>query len=274
MLTSRHPQGAVVVGTPMKAGTWLIRKILSDLLGLECREPPMIKPMDQEDPKNVIPDPNYIYSWHFMPSLATQNKLEQADARVIFVVRNIYAMTLSMYHHFADNIDWDIGRGADKQAVFSGLSKEEGIFRIIDGRGKKEIDGFNWDGVGRYLRQIALMLDFAKRYPCCVLSFEQLVTDKAASLQLLCQYLGMECSQDLLGQIETSSSFKTMKRDAEKRGQGSHFRSGALNEYREVLSDAHHCAIEDLCREFAPELPILAKEIGLQHILDWDNRIS
>ena len=124
----------IVMSSVFKSGTWLLRYILESLTGFSYIEPLTENgPMDPSDPDLIAIKPNHFYSWHFIPSTDIQNKLIKINAKPIFLVRNIYSLAVSMYYHFANNIDHELGKGANKHLYFSKIDKNTGLHQIISG---------------------------------------------------------------------------------------------------------------------------------------------
>lgn len=268
MNTLNKSDSPIVVGTPLKCGTWMIRQIISGMTGLPWFEPALVKGIDPSDPANIVFKTDAFYSWHFVPVAEIQRELIENDARSIFVVRNIYAMTLSMYHHFADNIDWEIGRGANKSDFFASLSKDEGISRIIC---RRQSDGFNWQGIGGQLFQMQKMLEFAAAGSALILTFEQLVEDKAVCVRRCAEFLSLELTEQQIEAICLDSAFSTMQKKAESDGGGSHFRAGLTKGYFDSISAENKELIQEQLDRSAPELAGYAAKLGIPFITDWHN---
>lgn len=269
MNTLIKPVAPIVVGTPLKCGTWMVRQIITGITGLPWFEPEIFKGIDPSDPANIVLKTDAFYSWHFVPEAEIQSKLTENGARSIFVVRNIYAMTLSMYHHFADNIDWEIGRGANKADFFANLSKDEGISRVVC---RSQVDGFNWLGIGGQLYQMQKMLEFAAAGHALILTFEQLVEDKAVCVRRCADYLGLALTDSQVAAVCLDSEFSTMQKKAESDGGGSHFRAGLTKGYFDSISPRNKDLIQEQLGRSAPELAGYAAKLGIPFITDWHNR--
>jgi len=251
----------IVISSIFKSGTWLLRSILERLTGLQPVEP-VIGPgdMKHDDPQLVFAQEGCFYSWHFVPVPAIQEKLIDMDARVIFLVRNVYDLALSMYHHFAGNIDHEIGRGAQKHAYFASLSQDEGMRQIIVGH---DGPGFRWKGLEPFLAQMELMFAFAKVYPAMVISYETLLRDKEKAVNRLAAYLELNPGQELIKKIVEETRFDRMKKAAEKKGGGSHFRRGVLHAHAEEMSEENKILVRWIMQAHAPSLTLLAEDFDL-----------
>ncbi|EKD38834.1 MAG: hypothetical protein ACD_75C00595G0005 [uncultured bacterium] len=256
----------IVVNTPLKSGTWLIRKIIMELTSLSWQEPPLEKGMDPCDPKNIIIDPDHFFSWHFTPTGPIEEKLRNHNSLPIFVIRNIYSMIVSMYFHFADNIDAEIGRGQNQQEFFAGMSQEEGIERIIE---RKAIDTFNWDGVGRHLFQMQEMLRFSLVYPTLFLTFEELVEKKGDALQKIADFLSLSITKKRIKEIAVLSDFHSMRKEAARHRVQSHFRKGKTKGYNELITPKHRMLIEKSMETYSPQLATYLKQKGFYYIVQF-----
>lgn len=256
----------IVVNTPLKSGTWLIRKIIMELTSLPWQEPPLVKGMNPCSPKNIIINPDHFFSWHFTPTKPIEEKLRKHDSLPIFVIRNIYSMIISMYFHFADNIDAEIGRGQNQQEFFAQMSQEEGIERIIE---RKALDSFNWDGVGRHLFQMQEMLRFYFAYPTLLLTFEELVENKIGSLKNIANYLSISVDNERIEEIAELSNFNSMRFEAAKDGIQSHFRKGRTKGYTDLITSRHRLLIEKSIGNHAPLLKEYLLKKDLLHIFQF-----
>jgi hypothetical protein len=259
----------VVIGTPMKSGTWLIRKILSDITGLAWHEPPMIKPMDASSASNLILRSDSMYSWHFVPDTEIVQKLQLTKPHTFFVVRNIFSMVLSMYHHFADNIDWEIGRGANQTQLFHSLTKEQGIRRIII---QDKPDSFHWDGIGRHFYQMQKMLEYSLNYQALLLTYEELTQDKTQAIKRIIKHLGISLDDNDIQNIVTNTNFNQMKQDSLTNNTTSHFRKGLIHEYQNIISETNKQLILEQLTIHAPLLGEYCHQLNIPYLLTWENQ--
>ena len=86
-----------------KSGTWLLRHIIKEITKLEPVEPEIRKGMDPGHPDNIFCRAGCFYSWHFIPTEEICRKLVGMNARPVFLLRNIFDMTVSMYYHLTGN---------------------------------------------------------------------------------------------------------------------------------------------------------------------------
>jgi hypothetical protein len=255
----------IIMSSVFKSGTWLLRKIIADLTGLSVTEPEIRRgSMDPKDPHNVFCRPGHFYSWHFIPTDEVGLKLRKMHARPVFLLRNIYDLTVSMYYHFFNNIDGDIGRGAGKSEFFKRTGKQRSLEHIISGCQEPE---FSWSGLGLHLQHMESMLSFAQRYPCHVVTYEQLVEDKEEEIKKIARFLDIHSAHSRIAEIVISTGFNAMKKNAMSNGRGSHFRKGEVSGHVGELDKRHRDLINNELHKHAPNLTVLANSHGIAHIL-------
>ncbi len=255
----------IVFLSVFKSGTHLMRKILTDMTSLDFIEPTIIPgKVDYTDANQLFSQKGYYYSWHLIPTPQVQSKLKDMAAIPIFLLRNVFDMTVSMYYHFARNIDADIGRGRNVDHYFKDMSKSEGLTAIINGLQKPD---FNWKGLGPHLEQMELMLTFAQEYPCFVTTFENITSHKFIEIKRLAQFLNLPLSDQQLCDIEQASSFNQMRAAARQKNKGSHYRKGKKNSHIDELTHAHIRLIQQAVVTHSPNLPKLSSIAGIDDIL-------
>lgn len=255
----------IVAISVFKSGTWLTRQIIEDLTHLKPVEVEIVPGfMDHGNPDYLFHRPGHFYSWHLVPTMPVQKKMRAMNALVVMTLRNVYDLAVSMYYHFANNIDWEIGRGAGQAEFFKSVGKERGLAYIISGGNEK---GFLWPGIGYHLKQMQLSLEFSQGYPCCVLTFERLVQDRRLAVLELSRYLKVEVDDERLSAIVESSSFKSMKERNERKGISSHFRKGKAFAYNDDLNKMHIALLQTQMHQYAPKLETLAHSRGVDEII-------
>lgn len=264
-MSSDASQRPVVFLSVFKSGTHLVRHVLERMTGLAVYEPP-IHPgrVDYSDLHQLRFLPGHFYSWHLIPEVAICERLQAANARTVFIARNLGDLAVSMYHHFAANIDDDIGRGRNVTHHFSDRPMDAGLGRIIDGI---DAPDFRWRGIGPHARQISLMLAFAASYPSFMTTFERITTRKVEELRALAEYLAVSRSPSALHDLVESTSFAAMRQRAAAVGRPSHYRRGEPGEHRLVLTREHWAAIARQLQIWAPDLPSRAREAGFPEIV-------
>ncbi len=263
---SQSETGPIIMSSVFKSGTWLLRFIVERLTGLSYYEPPIkAGAMDPTDPDLISIKTGHFYSWHFIPSPPVQEKLIRINARPIFLMRNIYDLVVSMYYHFANNIDHEIGRGANKHGYFSRLGKDAGIQKIITGCDDTE---FKWRGIGPHLHQMECMFQFASVFPCHLASYEDIVSNKAKSIPALAEFLDISLSLNDLDELVRSSGFDAMKYSALKQNKASHFRQGKIQSHTHELSLKHIQEVQECLEKYAPKLAPLATLAGFNSLLN------
>jgi hypothetical protein len=257
--------GPIIVSSVFKSGTWLLRHILTEITQLKPIEPEIIKGEKKEpdDPDNIFCRTGCFYSWHFIPTEDVCGKLIEMNSRPVFLLRNIFDLTVSMYYHFANNIDFEIGREANKHKYFARISKSEGMKKIIEG---SQDSNFKWKGLSTHLYQMEQMLAFSGKYPCHIVTYERLVQNKYREIRRIADFLNITMDDTQVNSIIESSSFSAMKTAAGKMNVSSHFRKGKTDSHTTELHPLHIEMIRNVLNEYTPDLERLARESGIEDI--------
>lgn len=262
---TEYTQPPIFMASVFKSGTWLVRRIITDITGLTFNEPEIIPgEMNHADPALIEFKPGHFFSWHSVPTAEVRERLVAENAKVILLTRNIYDLAVSMYRHFANDIDVEIGRGAGQKNLFADMSPSQGIALTINGAWTP---GFGWSGIGPHLFQIQEMLRFASEYPCCLLSFEQLMANRSGEVSRIADYLGVPLSPERINEVAQGSSFTAMKAAALSAGGGSHFQEGKPGGHARHLFHFHLHMLRHQLRVHAPDLEPLARASGRYDII-------
>jgi hypothetical protein len=255
----------IVMISVFKAGTHLMRRLLSDLTGRRFYEPPIVPgKVDYADPEQLRFVPGRFYSWHLVPTEPIRLRLIAARARPVLVLRNLFDLVVSMYHHFADNIDADSGRGRNVDHHFRQMDRDAGLEAIIVGLTRPD---FRWRGIGPQAAHMVHLLTLARVHPSFVTSFERLTADKRQEVQRLAAYLDVPLPPDRLDTIVGASSFESMRAQAIAQGRGSHYREGQPGSHTRALSPRHITLVQQIVAQQAPDLEPLARAAGFPEIL-------
>lgn len=258
-----HP---IVFLSVFKSGTEMMKQVIDDLTGLSPMEPEIIPgKVNYQDPAQLYYRPGHFYAWHLFPIHEVQQKLIQARARPIFLLRNVYDLVVSMYYQFANNIDADVGRGRNVDHYFQALTKDEGLACIVDGMLKPD---FVWKGIGPHCHQMELMLQFSEIYPCFVTSYENIVQHKPDEVRRLASFLDIPLDDTQVQQISYNSRFDVMKAAADRKNVGSHFRRGRSGSHAEELNRHHVQQVQQALKTYAPNLPDLLDKAKLSQVLE------
>lgn len=269
-MTDASGAAPIVMLSVFKGGTHLMRRVLTDMTGLPFYEPPIVPgKVDYRDPEQLRFVPGHYYSWHLVPTAPIRERLVAAGARPVLVLRNIYDLVVSIYHHFAENIDADIGRGRNVDHYFRELSREAGLEAIITGMTRPD---FRWQGIGPQANHLLEMLELAALYPSFVTTFERLTRDKPGEVARLARFLGVDLSAAARQAIVGGSSFEAMKAAASARGEGSHYRRGQAASHVDELTPHHRELIAVVLRQQAPDFEERARQAGFPELCDPTGR--
>ena len=255
----------IFMSSIFKSGTWLLRKIVEKLTGMEAYEPPHVPGAPAYGDGGLIEFvPGHFFSWHSEINENTTRVIRENDAKAILLFRNIYDLALSMYHHLAGDIDSEIGRSTGMAGFFSRFSKDEGLSMVITGVSGP--DGF-WSGIGPHYAQIEKMLVFSKSYQALPVSYERLCLRKKEEICRIADYLDIPVSTATIDEVAAATDFDTMKIKAVADGGGSHFRRGEPGGHREALKEQHIYMIGGQLANFAPNLWSLSRELGFGELI-------
>jgi len=264
---SYNKQEPIVLISGFKAGTWLMRKILLSITSMNFYEPEII-PGEKKyyNPKMLKFKENHFYSWHLVPTDEIVDKLNNHQAKTIFVVRNIYDLVISIYYHFYNDIDADIGRGNKKDTFLSQFSFEDGLSLIITGF---EENGLRWNGIIEVIDHYNEIFKASlKLKDNIIINYDKLVSDKEKAVKEIINFLDVNISKENLESIIDKSSFNAMKKDAQLKGKGeSHFRTGKVKSNREQLSLVHKIQLRQMIKITAPDIYENAKSINFTDIV-------
>lgn len=256
----------IFMSSVIKSGTWLLRQIVSEVSGLPWYEPE-IPPgeIDYCDTGYVKLHDDRFFCWHAVPTAETRALLAANQAKVVLLTRNIFDLVVSIYRHFANDVDADIGRSTRTREFFSSMTREQGLSLIINGAHAPE---FAWVGLGPQLFHMQECLTFAIEYPCCLMTFERLQSNREEEILKVANYLGVSMGSRRLAEIAANSSFSAMKEKAEKGTGGGHFQKGEVGRHGEFLSRYHVYMILHALRTHAPRLESLANRLNRRELIE------
>lgn len=250
----------IFVSTVFKSGTKLLEHIVEKLTGLGVNTPDMSAGSDYENADPITFEDGKFFIWHNVPGSAVRARLLAANAKPIFLIRNIYDLAVSQYFHFAKDVDAEIGYSTKTVDYFSELTRDAGISLILCGATSER---FHWHGYGYYLRQIQEILQFSKEYPSHIVIYDRLVLNKQHEIERLSNFLDVGVTPELISELVESSRIDTMRKARISAvGSAKHFRKGKPGDHVNVLKLHHYHMINYLKQMFAPELHALCNELG------------
>ena len=258
----------LVLISGFKAGTWLMRKILSDITDMSFFEPEIIPGKRKYyNPEQLQFVDNHFYSWHLVPTDEIVEKLNKNNAKIIFVVRNIYDLVASIYYHFYNNIDADIGRGNNKDIFLKQFTFEEGLSLIITGFDE---DGLRWNGMAEVLEHYNEIFKASAKCDSLIIDYDELVNNKSEVIGNISAFLDIPISNEKKESLNNTSSFNAMKKEAEMNNIGSsHFREGKASFNREKLSEFHKIQLRQMIKLSVPDIYENAKNINFESVLQF-----
>ena len=243
----------LVVSSMMKSGTWLIRKIISELTGLTLHEPISTGDVGEyEDGSKASVPPGTFNSWHFLASDSFRDRITAQGAKVIFLYRNVADVLISLYHHFIKDIDANQGRPTNNSRFFTDMTESEAIAFMITGFNKPP---FHWIGSSILFKQMLSMLEFSQTYPIHFISYEDLLMDRNAGIRDLAAFLHYLNEETVIRRISKTSSFSEMKSTALLRGVGGkHFRNGGIGDHIASFTPFHYNLLTTAMYQSSPQL--------------------
>lgn len=256
----------IFISTIFKSGTKLLECIVERLTGLSINTPSMIHDYstenlfdDHESAKRITFEEGKFFIWHNVINEEVRALLNAANAKPILLIRNIYDLLISQYYHFSEDVDKSIGHSTKTIDYFSTMSREQGISFILCGGTSKQ---FHWHGFGFYLYQMQEALKFSKEYPCHIVNYDRLVSNKPHEIERLANFLDIKVTSEQISEIVDISSLSNMRKARTlKSGSGKHFRKGKPGSHVEVLKPYQYDMVSYLKLSFAPELDALCEEL-------------
>ena len=256
----------IFISSLFKAGTWMVRDIIQNITGLQPSEPERVGRLpDYGDPTKIVFSPGIFFSWHTEINEETKALLRHREVKCILVMRNVFDLVVSMYHHLAWEVDADIGANAGPSKVLSHFTEEQGLALTISGY-SCPIGRF--EGLALQVTNMQNMLQFSNEYPVLLTSYERLVMMKEPEIQRIADYLGISISHDERRRIAEGNQFKSMKQKAVSSVGSSHFRKGRPDGHRNIIKDFHALMINHAIDKYAAELPRLTSlDLGFNELL-------
>jgi hypothetical protein len=258
--------GKLFVATVFKSGTKLLEHIIEKLTGLSPYYLDMDVGSDYESAEPIVFEDGKFFIWHNIPSASVKARIHGEKAKPIFLIRNVFDLAVSQYHHFAEDVDAAINHSTRTSEYFASMSREEGISLILCGVTSEQ---FHWTGFGYQLFHIQEILRYSKENSCHVVIYDRLVKNKRHEIERLASFLGGHAQPRIVNELLDTSKLGAMRaaRIAAV-GSGKHFRKGLPGNHVNVLAHQHYHMINHLMSTHAPLLPSLCIDIGTADIID------
>lgn len=98
------------------------------------------------------------------------------------------------------------------------------------------------------------MLITASKFPCYVLTYEELMHHGSQKIAELATFLNIEIGSERITDIARKTNFETMKKSS---GNASHFRKGKTNDHQAEINDFHKVMVRQAIVNYTPNLPQL-----------------
>ncbi len=191
----------------LKSGTHLLREIITQLTGLKFVEPKIAPGQNNYEDQNKLFFPeNGYFSWHLFPYESATRALIENKCVCLYLVRNLFDQSLSIYDHFRLNIDAEIGRGRGVDDLFASVDRDKGLRYIVNGCA---LDGFEWRGVAHQCKHIETIFDSANKTNGLIISYEDLCLNKYSVIERIASHLGVVDYDG--GKISQETSMNAMR---------------------------------------------------------------
>lgn len=233
--------------TGFKSGTWLLRAVMDRLLGCSWYEPEF-KPGRHKysDMANVVFKDYGYYSWHLNPVPEIRRYILSQNAKVVVLLRNLYEVSVSAFHHLYYDIDAGIGRSAGKKDFLQKYDRKDAQTLVITGFDEQ---GYFWGGIKEIVEQYCNCIYFAIEAPGSVhiLDYRGLVCDKENSIRRLANYLQIDINEHMVKSIISETDFLQMKRNSQNNS-SLHFRQGTAGRAYSELLPVHIALIDSIIK--------------------------
>jgi hypothetical protein len=255
----------IFVTTVFKSGTKLLENIIAKITGLQPCFPIHSSQPDYSDSHLLRLEKDSFFIWHAQAN-ETINRITQSRfTKRVFLVRNIYDLLVSQYHHFALDVDSEIGASTLSKEYFSKLSLESGLSLVICGASSSF---FHWEGFGSQLSHTENCIHASQQPKSILMIYDRLVLNKREEVVRLANFLGYNIDNKTLEEILESSSLENLRLERERNfGRALHFRKGVPGAWKEVLQSYQVDMISSLKLRYAPSLDGLCKNLNIGDVV-------
>jgi hypothetical protein len=190
-ITDSEPADVFIAGYPKSGNTWVQYLLVGSIFGSDVRLVPDSLVQD------LVPDVHYkqFYRRYLTPTFFKTHELPQSrHRRVVYLVRDGRDVMVSYFHHLSA-----LGKSLDPvKSVTTG----EGLFPC---RWHEHIDA--WTANPYSAEMITI-------------SYEELKKDTVATLQMVCDFVGVERERTTLESAARNSTFEILRAKEQKFGWG------------------------------------------------------
>ncbi|HTV28373.1 MAG TPA: hypothetical protein VMF32_11375 [Xanthobacteraceae bacterium] len=265
----KNPDGIsrpIFVSSVMKSGTVLLREMLELMTGLRAVEPE-VPPGEPDYANEMLIDfaPGTFFSWHSTLTGRSLALLRGVQAKNIFLVRNIYDVTLAIYTHLTRDVDAAEGHSVGGSDYFDDKSVEQALSLIISGFTSPRL---TWMGLAPLIRQMDSFLSLVESGHALLISYEEIVKDKRAAMHRLMQHLEYWLPGPRQEEIIAATDPERMRVTKKEAGLEDHFTRPEHKLRRDAFLPYHKEMIDLLVHVNAPGLPERLSKLGYGWLLD------
>lgn len=255
----------IFVSSIMKSGTVLLREILEQMTRLRAVEPEIgVGEPDYANEMLIEFEPGTFFSWHSTLTSRANALLRSAQAKNIFLVRNIYDVTLAIYTHLAREVDAGEGRATGGGDYFRGKSVEEALTLIIAGFTSPLL---TWMGLAPLIRQMDSFMDLVESGQALLLSYEELTANKRQTVVRLLQHLQIFLPARRVEDILAATEPAAMRVSKAAAGLAEHMTRPEHKLKRDVFKPYHREMLNLVILANAPKLPERLRAVGGEWLL-------
>lgn len=258
----------IFVSSVMKSGTVLLREILELMTDLRAVEPD-VPPGEPDYANEMLIDfaPGTFFSWHSTLTSRSVALLRGAQAKNIFLVRNIYDVILAIYTHLSRDVDAAEGHSVGGSEYFHGRSAEEALTLIIAGFTSPRL---TWMGLAPLIRQMESFMDLVESGHALLLSYEELVSDKRKAMHRLMQHLEYWLPSDKQEKILAATEPEAMRVSKKDAGLEKHMTRPEQKLRRDVFREYQKDMVDLVVLANAPKLRERLQKLGYDWVLAFN----
>jgi hypothetical protein len=267
----RHPTKvprAIFVASVMKSGTVLLREMIEQMTGLRAIEPE-IAAGEPDYANEMLIDfpPGTFFSWHSTLTGRSLALLRGAQAKCVFLVRNIYDLILAIYTHLSRDVDAAEGRSIGGSDYFNDKTVEQALSLIICGFTSPRL---TWKGLGPLIEQMESFLELAESGHALLISYEEIVSDKRYAIDRLMRAFEISLPAERVGAVLAATEPETMRVSKKEAGLADHMTRPEHKLSRDVFKPYQREMIDLAIFTTAPRLRERLAALDYEWILNPD----
>lgn len=255
----------IFVATVFKSGTKLLESIITQITGLQPVSPIHSSQPDYLNPDSLSLEKDGFFIWHGRSNETISRITQTRFTKRVYLVRNIYDLVVSQYHHFALDVDSEIGASTLSKEYFSKFSSESGLSLVICGATSSS---FHWEGFGSQLLHTEENIRASQEPNSFLMIYDRIVKNKKVEVARLANFLGYKIDDKTLDEILEASSLENLRLAREQEfGRALHFRKGLPGAWKKVLKPYQVDMISSLKLRYVPALDGLCETLCIGDVV-------